>query len=234
MKMPSVLPSLLPSVLGPDLPRKAWKALYWTATLQLPRRLRERRQARAYARREDFLEILPKHSVGAELGVFKGEFSRHILTVVRPRELHLIDLWWVGFGEFYPDWGDYTGHGTLRTRAAYEQARRTVARFARDGEVHFHVEDGVRCLGRFPDGHFDWIYIDSSHSYDGTAAELEVARLKVKPDGLIAGHDWQEDPGHEHHGVYRAIRDFTARHPWEVAHVDRSYPAQWCLKRRAG
>ncbi len=35
-------------------------------------------------RREDFLKILPRYSVGAELGVFKGEFSEQILKSKGP------------------------------------------------------------------------------------------------------------------------------------------------------
>ena len=51
-------------------------------------------------KRENFLNILPKNSIGAELGVLKGEFTKHILEIVRPKELHLIDLWWK-IGEYF-------------------------------------------------------------------------------------------------------------------------------------
>ena len=40
--------------------------------------------------RQDFLQNLPKHSIGAEIGVFKGEFSRHILEIVQPLKLYLM------------------------------------------------------------------------------------------------------------------------------------------------
>lgn len=46
----------------------------------------------------------PTDSVGAEIGVFKGEFTAHILRRVQPKELHLIDAWWLLYGENYPDW----------------------------------------------------------------------------------------------------------------------------------
>ena len=56
-------------------------------------------------RREDVLKPLPRDSVGAQIGVFKGEFTAHILRVVRPRELHLIDAWWLLYGNHYPSGG---------------------------------------------------------------------------------------------------------------------------------
>jgi hypothetical protein len=39
------------------------------------------------------LRMLPRNSVGCEVGVWKGDFSAQILAVVKPRELHLIDPW---------------------------------------------------------------------------------------------------------------------------------------------
>jgi len=45
-------------------------------------------------RSRDFvLRNFPKNSVGAEIGVWKGDFSQEILGIVKPRKLHLIDPW---------------------------------------------------------------------------------------------------------------------------------------------
>ena len=41
--------------------------------------------------REFLLHSLPRNSVGAEIGVWRGEFSADIVRRVRPRRLHLID-----------------------------------------------------------------------------------------------------------------------------------------------
>ena len=43
--------------------------------------------------RRFLLDMLPKHSVGAEIGVHIGDFSQQIIEVVFPKELHLIDPW---------------------------------------------------------------------------------------------------------------------------------------------
>ena len=39
------------------------------------------------------LEPLPKNGVVAELGVDTGCFSSDILDYIKPRQLHLIDIW---------------------------------------------------------------------------------------------------------------------------------------------
>src|SRR3990170_8275577 len=48
--------------------------------------------------RQKVLTSMPKRSVCAEIGVWKGNFSARILEVVQPNALHLIDPW-----EFIPD-----------------------------------------------------------------------------------------------------------------------------------
>src|SRR6185369_2790968 len=45
------------------------------------------------ARREWLLNMLPNGSIGAEIGVWQGDFSAAILRIVKPTTLHLIDPW---------------------------------------------------------------------------------------------------------------------------------------------
>ncbi len=181
------------------------------------------------AKREDFLKILPKHSVGAELGVFQGKFSEAIIKIVQPRELHLIDPWWKVIGEFYGEWSRYHNQGELlSTRKAYEQAVARVKAVDQAGVAVFHVSDDLTCLAQFEDNYFDWLYIDSSHQYAHTKQELELARCKVKPNGIIAGHDWYADPTHVHHGVYRAVQEFCQQYGWQLTHRDRH--TQWAIQ----
>ncbi len=45
-------------------------------------------------------------------------------------------------------------------------------------------------LKTFKDEYFDWIYIDTIHSFNITYAELMLSAQKVKRDGYILGHDF--------------------------------------------
>jgi len=171
-------------------------------------------------RRWRFLERLPEDAVGAEIGVFRGEFTPHLLRVTRPRRLHLIDGWWTLYGERYPDWGVYTQRGRLTTRRAYDEARR-----AADERCSFHVGNDLDILRGFPEGHFDWVYLDTSHQYEHTVAELDLLRTRAK---LICGDDWVEDQSSVNHGCSLAIRDFCARYKWTVDEIDSF--GQWLIK----
>ncbi len=177
-------------------------------------------------KRSDFLKILPVKSTGIELGVFKGEFSRSVLEIVKPDELHLIDSWWLLYGEYYPDWGSYTNYGKLKTKDAYNEMLYNIRKAKEKCKIH--VGNDLEILNEFPDDYFDWAYIDSSHEYEHTKNELSLMAEKVKKDGFITGHDWQPDPKHMHHGVYLAINEFCQTTDWKVAYLDNH--TQWALK----
>ncbi len=181
-------------------------------------------------RREDFLELLPKGSVGAEIGVFKGEFTRHILSIVCPRRLHLIDPYWLVYGERFNWKSSHDAYGKLTTWDAFKQAQKTISTYDTGGVSIFHVAKSVECLPTFPNEYFEWVYLDSAHSYEDTKSELELLRTKVCKRGLITGHDWYEDPNHIHSGVKKAVVQFCKRYNWEV--MERDLFSNWAIKPR--
>lgn len=72
-----------------------------------------------------------------------------------------------------------------------------------------HRSSSSDAVIRFPDDHFDWVYIDGNHSYPFVSQDLANFLPKVKPGGIIAGDDygpggWWKD------GVIRAVDEFIA------------------------
>lgn len=47
---------------------------------------------------------------------------------------------------------------------------------------------------RFPDGHFDFVFIDASHRYEWTKADIRLWYSKIKENGILAGHDYNDGP----------------------------------------
>ncbi len=160
------------------------------------------RNLRVVLDRKAFLHALPKGGIVAEAGVDKGDFSAMILEITRPHRLHLIDIW---------------------SSARYHQGLQGVVRerFAKEldeGRVRIDLGLSTDVLATFPDHHFDWIYIDTDHGYKVTAAELAIARRKVKEGGIIAGHDFStcNYDGGVRYGVVEAVHEFCVEHHWEL------------------
>ena len=142
--------------------------------------------------------------------------------------MYFIDPWWKEFGSRYPDWGLYSDYGRLSTVAAHRVASQRIKRHAHETRVEILVEYSTKFLPRVPDGHFDWIYLDSTHSYEGTRAELSALRAKVKSGGIVAGDDWRNDLAHPHAGVAKAVKEAVEEKKYELIAI---MPAlQWAIR----
>ncbi|MBK9175525.1 MAG: class I SAM-dependent methyltransferase [Flavobacteriales bacterium] len=152
--------------------------------------------------RAAFLDMLPKGGIVAEAGVDRGDFSARILAITKPKKLHLIDIW-----------GSKRYHGGLQ-----QSVRQRFASEIASGLAQIDLGWSTAVLEQFPDGYFDWIYIDTDHGYKVTAAELAIARTKVKPSGIIAGHDYVTGnwDGGVRYGVVEAVHEFCVKHDWEL------------------
>lgn len=166
---------------------------------------------KALPSRLTLLDNLPKHAVVAEIGVDTGEFSEAILKYNNPKKLHLIDAW---------------------ASSRYHKGKRdfVVDRFSSaiaDGQVVLHEGYSTDRAVDFPDGYFDWIYIDTDHSYKTTLAELELYRTKVKPNGYIAGHDFiiGNWTGLVRYGVIDAVYEFCIKYNWELVYLTMEHKA---------
>ncbi len=79
----------------------------------------------------------------------------------------------------------------------------------------------VDTLRKFSDEYFDFIYVDTTHAYDLTIAELDVSRSKIKHNGFIAGHDFCAGNVVAPHvyGVIQATSLFCREHRWRYKYI---------------
>ena len=63
--------------------------------------------------------------------------------------------------------------------------------------------------------------LKGSHTYDDTLAELALCRLKVKDDGIIAGHDYAAGNVERglRYGVVEAVNETCIEHDMELAYL---------------
>ncbi len=146
------------------------------------------------SRREEvrgrLLAQMPKGAVVAEIGVWEGKFSRRILEECAPARLHLIDPW-----EYMPEFAN-TGFGRRKNRDLMEvKYPEVAAAFADDPRVVIHRATSGLALGALPDGSLDWVYVDGNHNEPFIGDDIALCLRKVRPDGIIAGDDfnWQSE-----------------------------------------
>jgi len=138
--------------------------------------------------RHELVKNLPRQARVAEVGTYRGDFARHILDACEPAELHLIDI----------DVSLLEGAVT------------------NDSRVSVHEGVSQETLALFPDNHFDWIYIDGDHSYEGVSADARIAADKVKTGGYLVFNDFAHaDPYLGAYGVHRAVVEFAVTRGWK-------------------
>jgi Methyltransferase domain len=172
---------------------------------------------RTVSRREDLLDLLPKGGVAAEIGVAFGDFTAEIVARTRPSKLHLVDLW-----------------GSARYEDGLRQIQEKFSSEIATGSVEINRGMSIAVLKTFPDAYFDWVYIDTDHSYRTTAEELRLSAAKVRPGGRIAGHDFTSGNvvGPVPYGVIEACNEFCMKQGWayEFMTLEPHGHQSFCLK----
>lgn len=158
------------------------------------------------------LENIPQCSVGAEIGVYEGDFAAQILRQRNPDTIHLIDPW-IHVPDYEGAW--YGGPDTTQKEMdrKHERVKKRFDSEISTGQVKVHREKSENVVDAFGDFSLDWVYIDGNHLYECVLQDLRDYSQKVKPSGLVMGDDygsegWWND-GMEEDGVQRAVDEFV-------------------------
>lgn len=139
-------------------------------------------------------------SVGLEIGVWEGSFSKQLLEAVRPKRLFLVDPW--KHDPRYPD----RRYGKAGAEAMEQRYREVLARFAKVKSVSVLREESENVWDELP--RLDWAYIDGNHSFEYVLADLKGAHRQLVPGGLIVGDDCHLPPDRRWAGVFEALLAF--------------------------
>jgi hypothetical protein len=97
---------------------------------------------------------MDKNLVVCEIGVFKGDFSKIMLDILSPKELHLIDT----FNGMMCS-GDKDGNDITWVNLDEEYLNVTNM-FSNNDNVYIHKGFSTDILNGFENNYFDMIYID--------------------------------------------------------------------------
>jgi hypothetical protein len=141
---------------------------------------------------------------GAEIGVRDGRFSNHLLETWKCSSLISIDPWLPDDPDAYVDRSNVSEEE--HERLYLETQMRLVHHGARS-EIWRMTSLEAAVL--IPDGSLDFAYIDARHDYESVLEDLGAWFPKVKPGGILAGHDYADiEFGKNVFGVKSAVDEF--------------------------
>ena len=120
-----------------------------------------------------------------EIGVYEGATLAQILRspagqVVQ--EYYAIDSW-----TMHPEWLK-----RIKTQEAWDEIYTKTCKFIPEfPQLRLIKEASPKAASIFPDGFFDFVYIDAAHSYEACKADIEAWQPKVRAGGILGGHDYR-------------------------------------------
>lgn len=185
-------------------------------------------------RREDLPLLLNARRLighGAEIGVRKGDFSALLLE--RWHGFHLVSVdSWQHQAEGMP--ADVSNVDQAVQEHYFQLATARLAQYGARSEIlRMTSEDAAR---RIEDGMLDFAYIDARHDEQSVTGDLSRWFAKVRPGGILAGHDYLDgDLPEGHFRVKTSVDRFFGARGIEVnATVDDAPWRSWWVEVPAG
>jgi hypothetical protein len=161
-----------------------------------------------HVRAAEILSRLPPGKVrGAEIGVFQGSLSALLLDDPRVH-LIMVDSWAADGADYVGESGDWHARLSAEQQNGFMQAALAQTAFAGERATVLRLPS-VCAAAAIPDASLDFVFIDADHSYEGCARDIAAWLPKLKPDGLLCGHDYGNEDFPQF-GVNRAVDEFVA------------------------
>jgi len=144
----------------------------------------ERNSREDYFKSRPFFEKIKEGSVGVEVGVLECNNAVYAHTHCKFKMLYLVDE----FKEYFDIVGDLS---TINQDLWEEIYKSNICRM-KPFNVKFIRKSSTEAPKDFKDNSLDFVYIDANHIKKYVIADIKAWFPKVKPGGLIGGHDWIE------------------------------------------
>lgn len=166
---------------------------------------------------------------GVEVGVREGLFSEHLLQHWRGRLLYSVDPW----REFSQT--EYQDSSNVAQDKQDEICRGAIKRLMpySDRSVIWRLTS-KQAAGLVEDGNLDFCYLDADHSYPAVREDIQLWHPKVKPGGILGGHDFIADGTYSFgtFGVQSAVNEFAKAHNLKLVASKETPFRSWFVVKR--
>ena len=127
--------------------------------------------------------------IGVEVGVQKGLYSEVLARENSQMKVYGVDPW-TNFKtcDASEDGRKTESHASQETCDSFYEE--TKVRMAKYPNYEILKEYSVEAVKRFADKSIDFVYLDGNHSYEFVKDDIIEWSKKIRPGGILAGHDY--------------------------------------------
>jgi SAM-dependent methyltransferase len=147
------------------------------------------------------------YQIGVEVGVERGVYSEVLCRENPGVQLYCIDAW-----RTYRGYKDHVDQQKLNR--FYEETQARLAPYPRATLVRAFSQTAVK---DFAIGSLDFVYIDAAHDFQNCTNDIAEWGRRVRPGGIIAGHDFASYAWPNQIHVVPVVRGWTEAYeiaPW--------------------
>ena len=147
--------------------------------------------------------------LAVEVGVERGRFSEVLMKKNPQMQLYGVDPY-----ESYFDYTDFVLRSSFSKN--FQEAHTRLKKFPNYTFVNKYSADAGK---DFEDNSVDFVYIDANHHFEYAIADIALWTKKLRPGGILSGHDYFKQAGNEKVEVYAAVNAWTSIkkiEPWFV------------------
>lgn len=155
-----------------------------------------------------------------EVGTDHGKYAQQLCEGIPGLKLCCVDPW-------VPYVEGTESHTQEEMNQIYEEAINRLIPY----NCVIYKNTSMGAVEFFEDNSLDFAFIDGNHEYEHVLEDIQAWYEKVKPGGIIAGHDYKEDSINKY-GVIEAVEKFTTDNnisPWFVLHVGGKLVDCWLM-----
>lgn len=145
---------------------------------------------------------------GVEIGTDQAEYAEFLLKTIKDLSLMCIDPWRTQAYEFGKQPESYEPQSYFDERYA-----QTVERLKQYEKAYIVRETSMSAVSIVGNNTVDFVYIDGNHDFLNVTQDIHYWFKKVKPGGILAGHDYVRYPSRKFNHVQKVVNAYmTAYH----------------------
>lgn len=152
-----------------------------------------------FNRRKEFIQMLAERGAheGFEIGTDHGKYAQQLLEGIPGLHLTCVDPWTA-----------YSEGNIVHTQEEMDQIYEEAKNRTKGYTCFLDKITSMDEVKLVRDNSLDFVFIDGNHSYEFVKEDIREWTKKVKPGGIVCGHDYKEDSVNNY-GVIEAVNEYV-------------------------